>query len=137
MQIKQLKSERELKKAFEVLKELRNKLTFNEFLELSKKTEKYKMFGLYDNNKLVAFAGIGILTNLYHKKHLYVYDLVTKSECRSMGFGKQLMGFLENLGKKEKCEKIVLSSRLERTDAHRFYENFGMRKKSYTFIKEI
>ena len=135
--IRRLKTGKELKEAFDILKELRTKLTLKEFLDLKSKTKKYKMYGLFFEGKLVSFAGIGILTNMYHKKHLFVYDLVTKSGLRSRGFGKKLMGFLEKLGKKENCQKVVLTSRLERVDAHRFYESFGMRKKSYTFIKEI
>jgi hypothetical protein len=35
------------------------------------------------------------------------------------------------------CEKIVLSSGFEKTNAHRFYENNGFVKKSFVFVRGV
>ena len=137
MNIKQLKTKKQLKEGFEVLKELRPHLNFKKFLEMIKETPNYRLFGIFENKQIVCVAGIGIKTNLYFGKHLWVYDLITKSTERSKGYGKQMMESLEELARKEKCEKIALSSGFQRLDAHKFYESLSMRKTSFVFLKEL
>ena len=138
--IKELKDELQWKRAFPVVNQLRTNLNEFQYIELLKKmvTEGYKMFALFENEKIYSVIGIIELTNLYYGKHIWVYDLITDINKRSSGYGEQLLSYIENIGKDNGCQTIALSSSLIRTDAHRFYDNkMGYNKASYCFIKTL
>lgn len=97
----------------------------------------YKMFGIMKDEKLITYAGASICTNLYHKRHLYVYELVTDEKYRGQKYGTTMLDYLVDYAKIGACEKIVLTSGLIREDAHRLYEKYGFDKKSYMFVKEV
>lgn len=129
----------ELDEAYEVIKELRPELSYNEYEDLvyDMRHQEYKIFGLYYQDKLSTYAGVAIQVNLYWKRHLYIYDLVTKTELRSLGHGKEMLSYLEDYAKVMQCTKVALSSGLPRLEAHRFYEREGYEKKSFVFLKSL
>ncbi|MDF1878892.1 GNAT family N-acetyltransferase [Sulfurimonas sp. SAG-AH-194-C20] len=138
MQIREMNL-KELDVIYEVLSQLRTGLTFKEFDDLvyDMRHMEYKMLGLFEKNKLITYAGVAVQTNFYHKRHLYIYDLVTDSEYRSKKFANEMMEYLEVYAKTAMCEKIVLSSSIQREKAHNFYEKNGFTKKSYVFMKSL
>lgn len=100
--------------------------------------EGYRLFSLRDLGVIVALAGIVILTNFSYGRYVWVYDLVTASNARSKGYGKRLLEFIEEFSRCENCKVVALSSRLERTDAHRFYQqHMNYDKPSYIFKKTL
>ena len=123
---------KELDGIYEVLSQLRVDLSFKEFDDLvyDMRDMDYKMIGLFERGKLITYAGVAVQTNFYHKRHLYVYDLVTDSSYRSQSFGKEMMEYLHVYAKTAMCENIVLSSEFQREKAHVFYEKSGFIKKS-------
>ncbi len=137
MQIREI-SLKELDIAYEVIKELRD-LSYDEFEDLiyEMRHQEYKILGLFDKGELHTYAGVGVHTNLYHKKHLYIYDLVTKTSSRSQNFGKEMLIYLEDYAKIFQCQNMVLSSGFTRQNSHRFYEKNGFCKKSFLFVKEL
>ena len=138
MQIRELDL-KELQMAYEVLCELRTTLSYNEFEDLiyDMRSMEYKIFGIMDEEKLITYAGVAIQTNLYDKRHLFIFDLVTSKEYRGVGYGKMMLEYLGDYAKMGMCKNIVLSSGFQREDAHRFYENSGFVKKSFVFSKSI
>jgi len=138
MQIRELDL-KELYTAYDVLKQLRVNLSYDEFEDLiyNMRDMQYKMIGIFDGEKLITYAGVNISTNLYHKRHLFVYDLVTDEKYRAKKYGKMMLEYLHDYAKMGMCENIVLSSGLEKTDAHRFYENNGFSKKSFVYLKSV
>lgn len=138
MQIREL-SLRELLSAYEVVSQLRTSLSYKEFEDLiyEMRSMEYKMLGILERDKLVTYAGVAVQTNLYHKRHLFVFDLVTDKEYRKMNYGKMMLSYLHDYAKMAMCENIVLSSGFEREDAHRFYEKNGFVKKSFVFLKSV
>jgi len=138
MQIRELDL-KELEIVWEVLCELRVGLDYDEFENLvyDMRAKEYKMFGIFEGEELVTYAGAFIQTNLYHKRHLFVDDLVTYSSVRSRGYGGAMMEYLLNYAKVGGCENIVLSSGLQRVEAHCFYEKEGFSKKSFVLVKEV
>lgn len=135
MQIRELNL-KELDIAYEILSQLRTELSYKEFEDLiyEMRHMEYKMIGIFENEKLITYAGVAIQTNLYHKRHLYVYDLVTDSALRTKGYAKMMLDYLVDFSRVAMCENIVLSSGLQRIQAHKFYENYGFDKKSYIYI---
>jgi ribosomal protein S18 acetylase RimI-like enzyme len=138
MQIREM-TLKELYTVYDVLKQLRVSLDYEEFEDLiyDMRHMEYKMFGLFEKGELVTYAGASVQTNLYHKRHLYIFDLITDEKFRSQGFGKMMMEYLLDYAKTAACENMVLSSGLQRKEAHKFYEKEGFCKKSYIFVKTI
>lgn len=140
MEIQELKSEDELREAFPVMRELRSKVDEREYFRLLEHMVKegYHLFALRDSGVIVALAGVAVLTNLSYGRHVWVYDLVTTSNARSKGYGRRLLEFVEEFAHQENCKVVALSSGLERTSAHRFYEkHMNYEKPSYVFKKSL
>ena len=138
MQIRELDL-KELYVVYDVLKQLRQELSYKEFEDLiyDMRHMEYKMFGIMDGEELMSYAGVAVQTNLYHKRHLYVFDLVTDANHRSKAYGKMMLEYLRDYAKTCMCENIVLSSGFAREKAHAFYEKNGFEKKSFVFLKTI
>ncbi|TKI68946.1 GNAT family N-acetyltransferase [Sulfurimonas crateris] len=138
MQIRELDL-KELVTVFEVLSQLRTELDYDEFEDLiyEMRSMEYKMLGIMEGEKLITYAGVAVQTNLYHKRHLFVFDLVTDEKHRGRGYGKIMLDYLEDFARIAMCENIVLSSGMHREVAHRFYEKNGFSKKSFVFLKRV
>ena len=138
MQIRELDL-KELQTAYEVVNQLRQSLSYDEFEDLiyDMRDMQYKMIGIMDGEELITYAGVCVQTNLYHKRHLYVFDLVTDEKYRGKKYGKMMLNYLVDYAKMGMCENIVLSSNLERENAHKFYEKNGYIKKSFVFLKSV
>jgi len=138
MQIREM-SLKELDIVYGVVKQLRVDLSYNEFEDLiyDMRHMEYKMLGILERGELISYAGVAIQTNLYHKRHLYVFDLVTDIKYRSQGYGKTMLDYLVDFANISMCKNIVLSSGFARKDAHIFYQKHGYKKKSYVFLKEL
>jgi ribosomal protein S18 acetylase RimI-like enzyme len=140
VEIRELTSKDELRRAYPVMHELRTHLHPHDYSEAltAMSRDGYRMFAAEEDGGIVALAGIAIRTNFYYGKFLYVYDLVTSEKDRSRGHGKLLLDHLEDLARAEGCQTIALSSGVQRTDAHRFYEDkMGYDRVSYVFKKEL
>lgn len=141
IEIKELKTEKEWKEAFPVMKQLRTHLNEDQFVGLVKEAaekESYKIAALYDNEKIVAATGFMPMITLYNGKFIWVCDLVTDSESRSKGYGEALLNYVHSWSKENGYDIVSLSSGLQRIDAHRFYENkMNYDKVSYVFLKRI
>ena len=138
MQIRELDL-KELYTVYDVIKQLRENLSYDEFDDLiyDMRHMEYKMLGIMDGDKLLCYAGVAVQTNLYHKRHLYVFDFVTDEKHRARGYGKMMLEYLEDYAKMAMCQTLVLSSGFQREDAHRFYEKNGFEKKSFVFLKAL
>jgi len=97
----------------------------------------YRMFGCFEGDGLITFAGVAVQVNLAWGRHLFVYDLVTRTEARSKGYGKEMLHYLKDYAKMLQCECIALTSGFAREDAHRFYEAQGYEKRGFTFFKAL
>jgi GNAT superfamily N-acetyltransferase len=95
------------------------------------------MIGIMDREELITYAGVAVQTNFYHKRHLYVFDLVTDKKYQGKGYGKMMLDYLVDYARMGMCENIVLSSGFVREDAHKFYEKNGFDKKSFIFLKTL
>lgn len=138
MQIREM-SLKELYTIYDILKQLRCELSYDAFEDLiyEMRHMEYKMFGLFEKGELICYAGASVLTNLYHKRHLFIFDLVTDEKYRSQGYAKLMLEYLQDYAKTAACENLVLSSGLQRTQAHKFYEKEGFTQKSFVYVKTI
>jgi GNAT superfamily N-acetyltransferase len=70
---------------------------------------------------------------LAHGRTLYVDDLVTDAENRSLGYGRQLLDWLVARARAHGCHMFSLDSGTHRHEAHRFYFRQRLRISSYHF----
>ncbi|RST74348.1 GNAT family N-acetyltransferase [Siminovitchia acidinfaciens] len=137
LRIKELHSRNEMMEAFPVMKQLRTHLDEKVYLELiseAQEKEGYKMFALFHDSDIVAVIGFQPMITLYYGKFIWICDLVTDSHRRSEGYGEKLLSYVHQWAKENKYERVALSSGLQRTDAHRFYEEkMGYDKVSFVF----
>lgn len=138
MQIRELDL-KELLTAYEVVSQLHTSLTYKEFEDLiyDMRHMEYKMIGIMDGDNLITYAGVAIQTNLYHKRHLFVYELVTDKKYIDKDYGKMMLDYLNDYAKMGMCKNIVLSSSFEMEDSHSFYNKNSFTKKGYIFLKSI
>lgn len=140
VRIRELESESEWVDAFPVVEQLRTHLDEAQYLEYLERmtADGYRLFGLFSDGDLAAVAGVDISTNMYYGRHLWVFELVTDADHRSRGFGGQLFRYLVEWAEARGCEKVALSSGLQREDAHRFYEeHVEMERASYVYTLDL
>ena len=138
MQIREL-ALTELDVAYDVIKELRTELSYDDFEDLvyAMRHQEYKLYGIFEHDALVTCAGVCVQVNLYWKRHLYVHDLVTRATHRSRGYGREMLTYLQDVARMFDCSCIALTSGHQRRDAHRFYETNGFASVSAAFVKPL
>lgn len=139
--VKELRSRNEIIEAFTVMKQLRTHLDENSFLELvteAQEKESYKIMALLENDAVVAVIGFQPMITLYYGRFVWVCDLVTDEDKRSKGYGEKLLTYVHEWAKEHHYNSVALSSGLQRTGAHRFYEEkMNYKKVSYVFKKAL
>ncbi len=139
--INELQSQKEILEAFPVMNQLRSHLDEKTYLDLVTEAiekDKYRLFALYDQGKVVAVTGFKPMITLSSGRFVWICDLVTDKNKRSKGYGEKLLHFVQNWAKENGYGNVSLSSGLERIDAHRFYEEkMGYDKVSYVFKKPL
>ncbi|WP_082234564.1 GNAT family N-acetyltransferase [Halobacillus massiliensis] len=137
----ELAAREEWKEAYPVMKQLRpqhSEEAYVELVEEAQKKQDYKMFALYQKEKIVSVIGFMPQITLYYGKFIWVCDLVTDSNVRSSGCGKELLTYVHNWAVSNGYNSIALSSGLQREEAHRFYEKkLDYQKVSYVFKKDL
>ncbi len=138
MQIRELDL-KELDTGYDVLSQLRTELSYKEFEDLiyDMRHMEYKMFGIMNGEELITFAGAAVQTNFYHKRHLYIFDLVTDKKFRGQKYGTMMLEYLNDYAKTCMCQNIVLSSSASEEDALIFYEKNSFIKRASLFVKPI
>ncbi|WP_186578272.1 GNAT family N-acetyltransferase [Aquibacillus kalidii] len=123
------------------MKQLRTHLNLADYLSLIKQSvhhNNYSLTALFYQDKMVALIGYLPMITLYNGKFIWVCDLITDSKARSKGYGELLLSHVEEEAKENGYDAISLSSGLQRTDAHRFYEQkMDYDKVSYVFLKKF
>lgn len=84
-----------------------------------------------------ACAGFRVSENLAWGRFLYVDDLVTAPDARSLGFGKLLLDWLVAEARRAGCAQLHLDSGVQRFAAHRFYLRERMHLTSHHFALEL
>ena len=141
LMIKELRSKEEIAQAYPIMHQLRTHLDENlywELVEEAREKDQYKLFALYEKDRMVAVTGFKPMITLYYGRFVWVCDLVTDATERSKGYGEQLLTFVHQWAKEHRYDRVALSSGLQREDAHRFYrDKMSYETVSYVFKKDL
>ena len=87
---------------------------------------------------VVGFIGLrrGLAYNL-DDEFIQVMVLAVSAKFQNQGVGRRLLQWSEEYARRMDIHVFVVNSGLSRLDAHRFYEQNGYRKASFTFKKSI
>lgn len=74
-----------------------------------------------------------------HDSHPWcrITALVVDGGHRGHGVGQRLVGAAENAAREASCSRIEVTSALDRTEAHRFYEKLDYARTSAHFLKRL
>jgi GNAT superfamily N-acetyltransferase len=135
MHVKLAKSETALRRAAEVLLQLRPHYTLDSLLlQIAiQRTAGYQVAAVELDGKIVCVAGFVITEKLAWGKHLYVDDLVSDEHTRSQGAGKAMIVWLKDYARQHGCVQLHLDSGMHRKDAHRFYDREGFDRSGIHF----
>lgn len=138
--ISELTTTKQWLEAFPIINQLRTDLIQKTYFELLKEMREdgYRLFGLYDGNRIVSLAGVSLRVNFYNKRHVFVGDLVTDPSYRSLGYGERLLNYIHKWAKESGAEYVALESGIHRMDAHKFYEEkFNYDRWCFSFRKTV
>lgn len=119
-----------------------NVLSLNEAKNIFNCMKQYPNYTVYvaliDNNVVGTFALL-IMDNLAHMgtPSGIVEDVAVDHEYHGQGIGKKMMEFVMEKCQEYGCYKVILSSNLKRTKAHKFYESLGFRQHGISFHVDI
>jgi GNAT superfamily N-acetyltransferase len=131
MTIQLAETDEQIAATFDVMHQLRPHLVCEQYVPLVRglmASDGFRLAAVLDEGAVRAVAGYRIMSMLYCGRLLYLDDLVSDERVRSRGYGKRLLDWLKDEGRREGCSELQLISRTVREQAHRFYfrEGFGI-----------
>lgn len=129
MTIEHAETDEQIAATFYVMRQLRPHLTREEYVPRVRAlaaSDGFRLAALSDGGEVRAVAGYRLMNMLYCGRILYLDDLVVDEGARSGGYGKRLLDWLKEEGRREGCAELQLISRVIREQAHRFYFREGL-----------
>ncbi|NPA58938.1 MAG: GNAT family N-acetyltransferase [Epsilonproteobacteria bacterium] len=107
MQIREI-GLKELDLVYSVLSKSYQELTYKEFEDLiyDMREINYKMLGIFDNEELISYAGVVILTTFKDKRHLKVFDFITSDKYDVAKYDKLMKEYINDYAKMAMCESV-------------------------------
>jgi GNAT superfamily N-acetyltransferase len=124
MEVRELTSDAEIEAAFGLMAQLRDRIRSETFLEEVRlqETDGYRLIGGFDEEKLVALAGVRRSHTLARGLHAFVDDLVTEEGEQGNGYGTQLLRWIARHALEQGLPRLYLDAR---TSALSFYDRLG------------
>jgi GNAT superfamily N-acetyltransferase len=96
----------------------------------------YTIYVALAQDIIIGAFSLLIMDNLAHggAPSGIVEDVVVHRDWRGQGVGRQMMRFALEQCRQANCYKLSLSSNLQRTAAHRFYEALGFQRHGYSYV---
>jgi GNAT superfamily N-acetyltransferase len=140
MTIEHAETDEQIAATFDVMRQLRPHLTREEYVPRVRalaESDGFRLAALSDGGEVRAVAGYRLMNMLYCGRTLYLDDLVVDERARSGGYGKRLLDWLKEEGRREGCAELQLISRVIREQAHRFYFREGLGIECFHFRAQL
>ena len=124
IEIEICRSEPEIRACFPVMRELRAAFDEGQLVDVVQRLSSahgYLLVALRDEGVVHGVIGLRCGESLAWGRYVYVDDLVTSEQSRSRGYGKLLLDWAAEYGKRKGCTELHLDSGVQRFGAHRFY----------------
>src|SRR5712691_10515985 len=98
----------------------------------------FRTFVATDDEQIVGMAGTSEHASYEHNDNDRtgrIVAIVVSDNAQRKGAGRQLMRAVEKSFRRRGVRRIVLNARLERVEAHQFYEALGNRETGWRFAK--
>ena len=107
MQIREI-TLKELEDVYSNVKELYKTLSYKEFEDLiyDMRHINYQMFGIFEKDELITYAGVSILTTLKDGRHLRVFDFITSNKYDKNKYDVIMKEYLDDYAKVGMCESV-------------------------------
>ncbi len=135
----QPKSDEEILATRTVMLQLRPHIAPDDYLPRVRRMMRdgFHLAAVIEDEVVRAVAGYRFFEMLYSGKMLYLDDLVTDSETRSAGHGRELIMWLQREAAANGCAQLHLDSRVDRAEAHRFYFRERFAILGFHFAKKL
>jgi GNAT superfamily N-acetyltransferase len=99
----------------------------------------YRVYVAELDDRIVGTYALLVMDNLAHRgaRSGIVEDVGVVPDVQGQGIGTQMMRHALEMCARAGCYKLVLSSNLNRTAAHAFYEALGFERHGYSFVVAI
>lgn len=140
LQVKHFDNVDEMMIAYPLVTQMYKNMSFETFrssIEEMISVNNYRMIGVFLDGKLVGVCGYWILLMLYCGRYIQASNLVVDENYRSLGIGKKILSYLEQLGRKQGCVRFVLDSYTENKKSHPLYFREGFYIRGFHFMKDL
>jgi len=106
MQIREI-SLKELDIVYDIIKELYIDLSYKKFEDLiyDMRDMNYQMFGIFEREKLITYAGLAVQTTLMDERHLKVFDFITSNRFDN-SYNNIMKEYIADYAKVAMCKKV-------------------------------
>lgn len=111
--------------------------TYESYVKEMIETNDFKMIVVFDGDKIVGACGYWVFLMLYCGRYIQISNLVVDEKSRNLGIGKEIMNYIEKLGKDLGCQKFVLDSYTENKQSHSLYFREGFYIRGFHFMKDL
>jgi GNAT superfamily N-acetyltransferase len=103
-------------------------------VSVAKKTTEYYEFLIHDEDRQVARGYLFIIRNLLHTEpYGFMEDIYVESDCRSLGYGSEIVQGIIQKAKDLGCYKLIATSRTGRPKVHDLYKKIGFEQYGVEF----
>jgi len=95
---------------------------------------RYKCFGLFEGDHLIAVSSCWLTTRLYSGKQLELDNVIVDGKYQSKGIGNMLLNKIETWAKSIDCKTIELNTYVTNGRSHKFYYNQGFEISGYLYF---
>jgi len=138
--IKSIKTPIEIQQCWEVASLLRphlHKDKWSTTIAKMMQSEKYRIAGIMDEEKVVAFAGYRQMTSLHSGNILYIDDLCTLASYRGKGLGSQLLAHIRAIALSQEMDAVVLDTDFHNSTAQKLYLKNGFQFAAVHLISRL
>lgn len=99
----------------------------------------YRIHVATQEGRIVGTFALLVMDNLGHRgaRSAVIEDVAVDPAWRRHGVGRLMMAHALRMAAEKGCYKAVLSSNLERRQAHAFYESLGFERHGYSYRIDI
>lgn len=93
------------REAYPIIHQLRTHLTEAMYMDLvaeAVNVDRYLLYALYEAEEIAAVVGFKEMTTLNNGRFIWVCDLITDKEKRSLGYGEKLLSFVHEYAREKK-----------------------------------